>query len=57
MPQEKGGDQMMDVFDYVQTLDTLGLATFLKALQHMPDKPARAIFNQMRTPPNGNGGK
>lgn len=49
-------DEMMDVFDYVQSLDALGLATFLKALQHMPDQPARAIFNQMRTPPqNGNG--
>lgn len=49
-------DQMMDVYDYIQSLDSLGLATFLKALQHMPDRPARAIFNQMRTPPvNGNG--
>lgn len=51
-------EQMMDVYDYVQSLDSLGLATFLKALQHMPDRPARAIFNQMRTPPvNGNNGK
>lgn len=50
-------DSTMDVYDYVQTLDALGLATFLKALQHMPDRPARAIFNQMRTPPlNGNSG-
>lgn len=48
-------EQMMDVFDYIQSLDSLGLATFLKALQHMPDRPARAIFNQMRTPlANGN---
>ena len=50
-------EQMMDVYDYVQSLDALGLATFLKALQHMSDHPARAVFNQMRTPPNGNGGK
>jgi len=51
-------EQMMDVYDYVQSLDALGLATFLKALQHMPERPARAIFNQMRTPPiNGNNGK
>lgn len=50
-------EQMMDVYDYVQSLDSFGLATFLKALQHMPDRPARTIFNQMRTPPNGNGGK
>jgi len=48
-------EQMMDVYDYIQSLDSLGLATFLKALQHMPDRPARAIFNQMRTPlVNGN---
>jgi len=44
-------DQMMDVFDYVQSLDSPGLAAFLKALQVMPDHPARKIFNQMRTPP------
>ena len=47
-PQLAG--QMMDVYDYVQTLDAMGLAAFLKALQHMPDRPARAIFVQMRTP-------
>jgi hypothetical protein len=44
-------DQMMDVYDYVQSLDSPGLASFLKALQIMPEHPARAIFNQMRTPP------
>ncbi|MFA5532739.1 MAG: hypothetical protein WDA13_04065 [Candidatus Shapirobacteria bacterium] len=43
-------DQMMDVYDYVQSLDSPGLATFLKALQIMPEKPARDIFNQMRKP-------
>jgi hypothetical protein len=43
-------DQMMDVYDYVQSLDSPGLAAFLKALQIMPAQPARAIFNQMRTP-------
>lgn len=43
--------QMMDVYDYVQSLDSLGLASFLKALQHMPDSPAQSIFNQLRTPP------
>lgn len=48
-PQLAGS--MLDVYDYVQTFDGPGLATFLKALQHMPDRPARAIFNQMRTPP------
>lgn len=52
-PQMAG--QMMDVYNYVQTFDSMGLATFVKALQSMPDKPARAIFNQMRTPPDGNG--
>lgn len=47
-PQLAG--EMMDVYDYVQTLDGMGLATFLKALQHMPDQPARAFFDQMRNP-------
>lgn len=46
-------DQMMDVYDYVQSLDSLGLASFLKALQMMPDRPARAIFNNMRNPYEG----
>jgi hypothetical protein len=51
-------ESMMDVYDYVQCLDAQGLASFVKALQHMPDRPARSIFNQMRTPPlNGNNGK
>ncbi len=51
-------ENMMDVYDYVQSFDGPGLATFVKALQHLPDRPARAIFNQMRTPPlNGNNGK
>ena len=44
-------DQMMDVYDYVQSHDSPGLATFLKALQIIPERPARAIFNQIRTPP------
>lgn len=44
-------DQLMDVYDYVQTLDAPGHSAFLKALQNMPERPARAIFNQMRTPP------
>lgn len=48
-------DQMMDVYDYVESLDSMGLATFTKALQKLPERPARAIFKQMRTPPNGNG--
>jgi hypothetical protein len=43
-------DKMMDVFDYIQTPDSLGQAVFLKALQHMPDKMAREIFNQIRKP-------
>lgn len=43
-------DQMMDVYDYVQSFDAQGLAAFIKALQVMPETPARAIFNQMRTP-------
>lgn len=44
-------DQMMDVFDYVQTHDSPGHSAFLKALQVMPDRLAKIIFNQMRTPP------
>ena len=40
----------MDVFDYVQSLDSPGLAAFLKALQHMPERPAHNIFKQMRSP-------
>lgn len=43
-------EKMKDVYDYVQTFDSMGLATFVKALQSMPDRPARAIFNQMRSP-------
>lgn len=43
-------DQMMDVYEFVQQMDSLGLATFLKALQHMPESPARAIFRQIRQP-------
>ena len=44
-------ERMMDVFDYIQTPDSLGQAVFLKALQHMPDRMAREIFNQIRKPP------
>ncbi|HJY98784.1 MAG TPA: hypothetical protein VJ227_03650 [Patescibacteria group bacterium] len=48
-------DHMLDVYEYVQSLDAMGLAAFLKALQHMPENPARAIFKQMRMPAsNGN---
>jgi hypothetical protein len=43
-------EKMMDVFDYIQTLDSMGLACFVKALQHMPSEPAREIFEQMRIP-------
>lgn len=43
-------DRMMDVFDYIQTPDSIGQAVFLKALQHMPDRMAREIFNQIRKP-------
>lgn len=51
-------EKMMDVYDYTESLDSPGLSSFTKALKHMPDRPARAIFNQMRTPPlNGNNGK
>jgi hypothetical protein len=46
-------EEMMDVYDYVQSLDSMGLASFLKALQIMPDRPARAIFNDMRNPSKG----
>lgn len=47
-------DQMMDVYDYVDGLDSPGLSSFIKALRHMPERPARTIFNQMRTPPVSN---
>lgn len=51
-------DKMMDIYDYTESLDSPGLSSFTKALKHMPDRPAHAIFNQMRTPPvNGNGSK
>ena len=50
LSQEVPGKIQMDVYEYVQGLDALGLAAFVKALQHMPEKPARAIFNQMRQP-------
>lgn len=43
-------ERMMDVFDYVQCSDSLGQAVFLKALQHMPERMAREIFNQIRRP-------
>ena len=47
-------ERMIDVYDYVQTLDMIGKSVFLDAMQHMPDRPARLIFNQMRSaPPNG----
>ena len=43
-------DEMIDIYEYVQGLDSMGLATLLKALQHMPAEPAFTIFEQMRTP-------
>lgn len=49
-------ESMVDVYDFVQLLDSLGLAAFLKALQHMPAEPAGEIFNHMRVPPVGESG-
>lgn len=43
-------DSMMDVFNYLQTPDSLGQAVFLKALQHMPKEMADEIYSQMRMP-------
>jgi len=43
-------DSMMDVFNYVQSPDSLGQAVFLKALQHMPAEMADQIYHQMREP-------
>lgn len=49
-------ESVMDVYDFVQLLDGLGLAAFLKALQHMPAEPAGEIFKHMRIPPVGEAG-
>lgn len=43
-------DSMMDVFEYVKSTDAMGLATLIKALQHMPDKSAKEILGQIRKP-------
>jgi hypothetical protein len=43
-------NQMMDVFNYVQSLDSMGQSTLLKALQHMPFEMATEIFKQIRAP-------
>lgn len=44
------GVEQTDVFDYVRSQDGPGKAAFLDAIVHMSDKPARAIFRQMRDP-------
>jgi len=49
-------DQMLDVFHYCRTPDSLGQAVFLKALTHMPYKIADEIFHQIREP-NFDGGR
>jgi len=43
-------DSMMDIFEYIRSTDAMGLATLIKALQHMPDKPAKEILGQIRKP-------
>lgn len=43
-------DSMMDVFNYVQSPDSLGQAVMLKALQHMPREMADEIYSQIRAP-------
>lgn len=47
-PQKAGS--MMDVFNYVQSPDSLGQSVLLKALAHMPAEMANEIFSQIRTP-------
>lgn len=43
-------DQMMDVYDFAESLDGPGLASWAKAVHVMPDKPAHEIFRHWRTP-------
>lgn len=47
-PQFAG--EMMDIYDYVQSLDIPGLAALMKALQDMPDQLAKLLFEQIRMP-------
>ncbi len=54
-PQEEVINKMMDVFQYVQTTDAIGLAVFLKSLTHMSDKTAKEILGQLRNPPEDQG--
>jgi len=43
-------DQMIDVFDYVDSLDFQGQSVFLKTLKHMPHEMAYEILDQIRKP-------
>jgi hypothetical protein len=43
-------EQMMDVYDFAETLDGPGLSAWAKAMHVMPDNPAREIFRHWRTP-------
>lgn len=43
-------EQMMDVYDFAETLDGPGLASWAKAIHVMPDNPAKEIFRHWRTP-------
>lgn len=44
-------NEMVDIYDFVQSNDSIGLATLMKALPHMPERDAFEIFNQMRSAP------
>ncbi|MEK7550866.1 MAG: hypothetical protein AAB535_03740 [Patescibacteria group bacterium] len=50
-------DQMMDVYDYVQSFDTMGLAAFIKALQNMPDRPHVPSLTRCAHRPTGTADK
>jgi hypothetical protein len=43
-------NEMIDIFDYVDSPDSLGQATLLKSLKHMPHEMAREILSQIRKP-------
>jgi hypothetical protein len=43
-------ENMMDVFNFIDTPDSLGHSVFLKALRHMPQEMADEIFHQIREP-------
>jgi hypothetical protein len=43
-------NKMMDVYDFAETLDGPGLASWAKAIHNMPNRPAIEIFRHWRTP-------